>query len=179
MQTVRIFLFIFFTCLACQLQSTGIETHDFHYSRLSLEWNEESSTWQGILRVFTDDLERALSVALNEEINWRLGDKRESPLADHSIQAYVTANWKGRGAANETPPWEWTYVGKEVDYDLTYVYVESQALPRIFPLELETSGFFELFDDQVNEVTLTVHKSSRREWLSSESDRVIIESIEP
>ena len=129
--------------------------------------------------MFTDDLERVLSVALDDEVNWRLGDKRESPLADHSIQTYVTAHWKGRSAADETRQWEWTFIGKEVDYDLTYVYVESQALPRIFPLELETSGFFELFDDQVNEITITVQESSRREWLSSESNRVIIESIEP
>ena len=129
--------------------------------------------------MFTDDLERALSLALHEEINWRLGDKRESPIAEHSIQTYVTAHWKGKSTANESSQWEWTYVGKEVDYDLTYVYVESQALPQIFPLELQTSGFFELFDDQVNEVTFTVQKSSRREWLSSESDRVVIESIEP
>ena len=61
--------------------SIASDVHDFHYSRLGLQWNAETSTWQGILRVFTDDLEAALSYERSEDITWRLGDEKEHPQA--------------------------------------------------------------------------------------------------
>ena len=63
--------------------------HDFHYSRFGLQWNAETGTWQGILRVFTDDLEAALGHGQSEPVMWRLGDEREHPQADDAIAAYA------------------------------------------------------------------------------------------
>ena len=67
--------------------SIASDVHDFHYSRFGLQWNAETSTWQGILRVFTDDLEAALNYDTPEAVAWRLGDEKEHPQADAAIEA--------------------------------------------------------------------------------------------
>jgi len=181
MLSSRILFAIFFTCASPWAKSNGSSFHDFHFSRLALEWNSETQTWQGILRVFTDDLENSLSVAEGAERNWRLGDRRESADADSAIANYVLAHWTANQESDSTSDsaFHWTFVGKEIDFDLTYIYLESPAFRAPLPLSIGSDGFFELFDDQVNEITLKLNGSSRREWLSTESSSVRIESIAP
>ncbi len=154
-------------------------THDFHYSRLALEWNENTSTWQGILRIFTDDLERALSATGNQEITWRLGDQLENSAAELAIKHYVTQHWGGQLLSDGEQEMAWTYIGKEVDFDLTFIYIETQTMKAPLPLKLHSNGLFELFEDQVNEITLKLNGSSHRELLSNESASVRIDSIAP
>ena len=179
MLSSRILFAIFFTWASPMTRSNASSFHDFHFSRLALEWNSETQTWQGILRVFTDDLENSLSVAEGAERNWRLGDRRESADADSAIENYVLAHWTGNQKTDSGSAFLWTFVGKEVDFDLTYIYVESPAFPAPLPLSVGSDGFFELFDDQVNEITLKLNGASRREWLSTESSADSIESIAP
>lgn len=155
--------------LAAGLQASGSivsDAHDFHYSRFGLQWNAETSTWQGILRVFTDDLEAALSHDMPESIAWRLGDAREHPQSDAAIEAYSTANWLLTDSTGQALAW--TYVGKEVDYDLTFIYLETAPSAVDGACFASSSGFFELFADQVNEFTITTDGSSLRLWLTSE-----------
>ena len=152
---------------------------------ISADWR-----WNGILKpkhgrafcvFFTDDLENSLSVAEGAERNWRLGDRRESADADSAIANYVLAHWTANQESDSTSDsaFHWTFVGKEIDFDLTYIYLESPAFRAPLPLSIGSDGFFELFDDQVNEITLKLNGSSRREWLSTESSSVRIESIAP
>jgi hypothetical protein len=179
MLSSRILFAIFFTCASPMAKSNGSSFHDFHFSRLALEWNAETQTWQGILRVFTDDLEKSLSVAEGADRNWRLGDRRESADADSAIENYVRAHWTANQEAASDFAFHWTFVGKEIDFDLTFIYLESPAFRAPLPLSVGSDGFFELFDDQVNEITFELNGSSRREWLSAESSSVRIESIAP
>ena len=177
MQLSRILFAIFFTCLRYNAFCEGENGHDFHFSRLALDWNPKTNTWQGILRVFTDDLERSLSQAEGTEINWRLGDRREHEKADLVIENYVANHWMSRQGEAQDSAMQWHYVGKEIDFDLTYVYIETNEVESPLPLEITSSGFFELFDDQVNEITFNVHGESKREWLSAESPVVRITSM--
>ncbi|MDE0980098.1 MAG: hypothetical protein OSA78_08895, partial [Flavobacteriales bacterium] len=62
-------------------------------------------------------------------------------------------------------------IGKEVDFDLTYLYFESQPLPPHEYMTLTATLFFELFEDQVNEVTFQAADSELREWLTPEAPR--------
>ena len=181
MLSSRILFAIFFTCASPMAKSNESSFHDFHFSRLALEWNAETQTWQGILRVFTDDLENSLTVAEGAERNWRLGDRREYADADSAIENYVLTHWTGNQVTDSASDstFQWTFVGKEIDFDLTYIYLESPTLRAPLPLSVGSDGFFELFDDQVNEITFKLNGSSRREWLSTESSSVRIESIAP
>lgn len=146
--------------------SIASDMHDFHYSRFGLEWNSKASTWQGILRVFTDDLEAALSHGTLESVAWRLGDAREHPQSDAAIAGYTTSNWSLTDSTGQAL--EWTFVGKEVDYDITFIYLESAPSTADGACFASSSGFFELFGDQVNEFTLTTDGTSLRLWMTSE-----------
>ena len=161
-------LFVGFLFLAVLYSSAISHTvvHDFHYSRFGIQWNAETSTWQGILRVFTDDLEMALSQMDSEAVIWRLGDERENPQSDVAIETYATSNWFLVDSAGQALKWD--FVGKEVDYDLTFIYLESEPTTTDWACFATSRGFFELFDDQVNELTITKEENSLRLWLTLE-----------
>ena len=146
--------------------SIASDVHDFHYSRFGLQWNAETSTWQGILRVFTDDLEAALSYETPEAVAWRLGDEKEHPQADAAIEAYTTSNWLLTDSTGR--PLHWTFIGKEVDYDITFIYLESDSVALDFANFASSRGFHKLFEDQVNEFTLNTNGTELRLWLTAE-----------
>lgn len=179
MQMSRILFAIFFTCLSYSTYGNRTGEHDFHFSRLALDWNPETNTWQCILRVFTDDLERGLSEADGSEQNWRLGDRREHKRSDSAIENYFANHWIGEWGPSPSIGIQWIYVGKEVDFDLTYIYIETNTLESPLPIKITSNGFFELFEDQVNEITFNVEGESKREWLSAESPAVQITSMTP
>lgn len=144
----------------------AVPAHDFHYSRTDLRWNPESSTWQVEIRVFTDDLELAL-MPQQADKPLNLGDDLEAEGVDASIENWthnhcnMTANDK-RIALK--------YLGKEVDYDITYLFLESgmEAPPQT--LVLEWRLLFDEFEDQINEVALEFQGMNMRELFSAESD---------
>ncbi|MFZ8835473.1 MAG: DUF6702 family protein [Flavobacteriales bacterium] len=155
-----------FTMLTHTAMHSSNLIHDFHYSRMSWEWNAQSNTWQGILRVFTDDLELALSKTSNESFKWRLGDELEHPDSDSHIARYFMSHWKIMDA--ELVPLTLHYVGKEVDYDITYLYIESDPTAIENEIILWSDGFCELFEDQVNEAATETPEASGRHWLTCE-----------
>lgn len=131
-----------------------------------MEWNAASSTWQVILRAFTDDLEMALNHNDSTPISWKLGDEREHPSANDQLSSYVSTHWKL--IAPNDQPIAWNFIGKEVDFDLTFIYLESEAVSLDLRCTVFSDGFFDLFDDQVNEVTVSVEGTSHRIWLTTE-----------
>lgn len=146
-------------------------THDFHYSRIILDWNPSTGTWQGVLRVFTDDLESALMASQPGSDPLRLGDEKENSQAEGWIQSYFDQHWNIAAMAVKST--SWNYIGKEVEFDLTYIYVESSPMDSPTGLSIQCSHFTELFDDQVNEVSVQAYEQSMRNWLTSE-----VQSIE-
>lgn len=166
MRRNAIILAVMFFCTAASSATEAHRAHDFHYSRFALEWNATSATWQGILRVFTDDLENALNRVNNSTVAWRLGDEREDEDADGHIAAYASNGWTLIDSSGQAM--EWTFVGKEVDFDITYIYLETAPTTAHGVRHVESHGFSELFEDQVNEISLTLFDRSLRLWLNEE-----------
>lgn len=139
--------------------------HDFHYSRTDLRWNPNTSTWQMEVRVFTDDLESVLSLRTEDETAFFLGDDKERTDAENMIADWVD---EGCGMTVGGEALVWSYLGKEVDFDITYLYVESNPIAEPAAFTLEWTLFFDLFDDQVNEVALNLNGIEQRELFSRE-----------
>ena len=185
MRNAAIILTMFFTALVNETTSSlphnasadAIIHHDFHYSRLVIDWNHQTQTWQGILRVFTDDIEVALNRMKGTETAWRLGDNREHPSADEALFAYASGHWHLISPHSEAV--SWTFIGKEVDYDLTFIYLESARAHPDSLATMESDGLFELFEDQVNEVTIQRGDSSTRFWLTAEDPSKPVQFIDP
>ena len=167
MQRMRWILGFLLTASSQTLGVSTIETcHDFHYSRFGLEWNVQTGTWQGILRLFTDDLEVALSLDAVSETSWRLGDEREHASADEAIAAYATSHWSLVDSSGSALSWQ--FIGKEVDYDITFIYLESAPIEPHAVHAIKSHGFFEMFEDQVNEITMNSGDASLRIWLTQD-----------
>lgn len=125
--------------------------HDFHYSRTDLRWNPTTETWQVELRVFSDDFEAALGLLTADETPLRLGDVRERGDVETLAARWASENCKLRANNMNFPL---IYLGKEVDYDITYLFLETAPQSAPETLTLEWTAFFDLFEDQINEVAL-------------------------
>ena len=134
-----------------------------------MRWSPETQTVQTTIRVFTDDLELALRNhhRLDEGMKIWLGDVQEWPSADTAILGWVS-DLLTLDVNDEALLWQW--VGKEVELDVTYLYVESNPT-RSSHWQVTNRLFFREFEDQVNEVYLQSRDSlgqamERREMLN-------------
>ena len=145
--------------------------HDFHFSRTDVRWNPESQTLQTTVRVFTDDLELAMKNhdELEEDFVLWLGEEREWVESDATLLDWSRAHLQ---VWVDSVPVTWQWVGKEIELDVAYLYLESQPLdsgPLLW--QVRHSGMFKEYADQVNEVqlqgtTLSGSPCDRREMLS-------------
>lgn len=104
-------------------------------------------------------------------MNLNLGDQLEHLEAETWISSYFQTHCIGSIPTPEINSLYWNYIGKEVDFDLTYLYFESQPLLPHDQIDLSVTLFFELFDDQVNEITFEAQESEMREWLTFEAPK--------
>jgi len=147
--------------------------HDFHFSRTDARWNPDTQTVQTTVRVFTDDLELALQThgGSSENVKFWLGDENEWALADSAIHAWLQTHLT-LAMGNASVRWAW--VGKEVELDVSYLYLESQPLANSKGLwRAANSLLFAEYSDQVNEIHLhdvrtDGTKVERREMLNAE-----------
>lgn len=159
-----------------------VDLHDFHFSRTDMRWNPQTQTVQTTLRVFTDDLELALRNHhdLGEEVKIWLGDDEEWPSADEAIAAWLDPNLTLQ-LGDSTLVWTW--VGKEIELDVSYLYLESPPVSgRGATWRVTNRLFFHEFADQVNEVYLqgidtTGRAAEKREMLNWELPTMVWESV--
>jgi hypothetical protein len=120
--------------------------HKFHFSFTQIEYNAQEKTAAITLRVFADDLENALSQRSGKAV--KLDHKDAAALA----AAYVrdTVELKGRDGRIKKLMW----IGMETKVDVALLYVEAKLPEGMTGLQLRQRVFFELFDDQVNQVSL-------------------------
>ena len=126
--------------------------HPFYISVCQIDHNPGNDALEVSFRIFTDDLELALEDMGTERL--RLGTDRESEKADLYIGRYlerhvgIEINGRRVNAA---------FLGKEVDSDATWCYVEIEKTPVIRTMTLTNTLLFEAFEDQVNLVHVNVN----------------------
>ena len=134
--------------------------HNFHFSRTEAQWNPESNTVQVTMRLDTDELELALQKhqGLPEAFRIWLGDDQEWPEANSAIYLWVTDHLSIHVAGTDCV---WNWVGKEVELDVTYLYLESQPVDgKAAEWRIDNTLFLDQELDQVNEVH--VHGTNSR-----------------
>ena len=139
---VRVSLFL---ALSLFLSVPGrASAHKFHVSFTQLEYNAQAKTAEITLRVFADDLATALSQ--------RHGKSLKLDHAAALIAAYLreTLELKGRNGQIKKLAW----IGMELKADVALLYVEAKVPEGIAGVQLRQRIFFELFEDQVNQVLL-------------------------
>lgn len=118
--------------------------HDFHVGIVQMEYSEESKTYQLSLKLFTDDLEKAILESTGQSLH--LGSDKELANANALIFQYVQARFKlidKNGKALTL-----IEIGFETEMDLTWMYLESERTKSIENLSVKSEMFFEVFSDQ-------------------------------
>ncbi len=133
--------------------------HDFHTSLTEMRVNAKEKTVEVTVRVFTDDIEKALTKANNgQRVRLELKDNF-GPLIDRYLkQNFVLTNGKG-----QRRPYQ--FLGKEFEADATWLYLEIPLTGPLTGFTLQNDVFFDLFDDQTNLVNVFYGGEEKRSFL--------------
>lgn len=131
----------------CLSGNRPLTLHDFHVSVTQMQYNPKERTFEISLRVFTDDLEKALSTETKTPVHVGSTGKND-PL----LEKYIRSHFAYVNPQKQAKPF--TYVGHEVEADANWLYLE---MPHAEPYRgglMKQNVLMELFDDQVNMVNI-------------------------
>ena len=127
--------------------------HKFHTSFTEASYNAEAGTLEVTLRTFPDDLESAVR-------RRPAAGKTSAPPAardrkkefEERVAAYVAETFRVRTAGGD--PVKISWVGMDAGVDSAWLYFEVQLPAGTDTFGLSNRLLFDLFDDQINLVTL-------------------------
>ena len=130
--------------------------HKFYVSVTQVDINTDTHKLEISSRIFTDDLQTAILDKTGQKLG--LGSAKELPRADSILFEYLRGNLI---FSQEGKTLELSFVGKEIEADVTWVYLETKEplLPGK-PLEIRNSVIQEKFPDQKNLVNLKSGKKT-------------------
>ncbi|WP_212568036.1 DUF6702 family protein [Dyadobacter psychrophilus] len=146
--------------------------HDYHVSVTQMQYNPALKTFEVSIRMFTDDLERALSQRGLAQGNEKQrvvikNDDKNDPLVErYVLKSFVLTDSQKKPVAIK-------YVGKEQEEDATWVYLEIPFQGPLNGCKLQNSTLMEVFDDQVN-MTNIKNASEKRTFLFKKGQAVHI-----
>lgn len=123
--------------------------HTFYVSHSTIYHHVQAGNMEVTIRLFTHDLERAL--AGDNPLALRIGDDRESPLADHLVRDYVKQHFS---VIIDNLPVNLSYIGKEVEHDRLYVYFEYPPPVAFNTMIITNTLLVDAFPGQKNYLTL-------------------------
>lgn len=138
--------------------------HEFYVSICQIDHNPKTQALEITLKIFTDDLERALQTQQDTDKVY-LGTPKESPQADQYIQHYLQ---KKLTFVVNNDTLDWSYVGKEVEFDASWCYIEIENVSSLHELRITNKILVELFDRQTNIVHLQAHGQKKSLLLHSD-----------
>ena len=147
-------------------------SHDIHFSKSSKDYNQKSNTLQVVINVFTDDLELAIERS-HDKLDLEIGaetqhESTDSLVADYSVNQIVFKI--------DNKHVDFNFIGFEYDYDICYLYLESDTLSieQYDEILLGVKLFFEVYDDQENVVDLNTPFSEDNFILKKNSPSVLM-----
>lgn len=147
MQILQFILLLSFFISPSKPQETKnpVVLHAFHTSLTEIQYNAKDKSLEITIRLFTDDLENALT-KLNNGQKIMVGGKNDN--SDAVLNKYIQQHF-----AILTPQKQkktLNYLGKELEGDATWVYVEVPESQVVKGHILYNDIMQELFDDQTN-----------------------------
>jgi hypothetical protein len=168
-------IFLSLSSLRTQKQSVArskLETrlHDFHTSITEMRYNPKEKSFEISLRVFTDDLEKALSITnQNKKFIVENNDKN-----DALVETYIKKHFVITNAKNQKPTIN--YIGKEKEGDATWIYLEMPVNGGISGSKIQNNVLIDIFEDQTNIVNIFV-QNQKKSYLFTVKNRVFMVEI--
>jgi hypothetical protein len=119
--------------------------HKFYVSLSEVRYNTETERFEVSMRIFPDDLDRALLA--RSGITTQLATELEHKSADSLLMVYILEDFsiEVNGALLEL-----NYLGKETESDAIWCYLESSRVAAPETITIQSILLTELFPDQVN-----------------------------
>ena len=125
--------------------------HKFYISKTIIEFNPRSQQLEISVKMFTDDVEYMLGQVHGKPV--KLGTDNESADADALLEQYLKQHFL---CAVDGVGMEWRWVGKEVESDLIYCYLELYRKPDFTTFTLTNDLLVAYFPNQQNIVDLSI-----------------------
>lgn len=123
--------------------------HDFFLSILTIRHNPESETLDLTWQMTAHDIEHAL-----ENVAYlKLNSPQEHPQADSILNAYFHEHLQ---LSMDGEPLDWTWVGRELEGENLFCYLQVQGVHRIGKLRIANTLLQDLYYEQQNIVHLEV-----------------------
>lgn len=126
----------------------SFRAHEFHTSITRMDYNAKDKSFEISIRVFTDDLEKALSKDNNGQKILVVNNDKNDPLVEKYIRKHFAL------VSSQKQKKTYSYVGKEQEADATWIYIEIPAQEAITGFSLQNTIMHDLFEDQINLVNL-------------------------
>jgi hypothetical protein len=143
------------------------DVHPFHVSVTEVNHNATDKTLEISCKLFTDDFEKVL--AKNYNIKTDLIHPTNRAAMDSLIKKYIQSHLSIKVNGK---PVSFSYLGFEHENEAVYSYVEVSNVVSAGKIEITNSLMYDLFDDQVGILHVTVNgsrKSSKLNYPSKEA----------
>jgi hypothetical protein len=147
-----------------------LSTHAFHTSITEMRYNSKQKSFEISLRVFTDDLEKTLSLN-NQNKKFVIENTDKNDLF---IEQYVRKHFVITTPKNQRSIYQ--YVGKEKEGDATWIYLEMPVNEPIKGSKIQNSVLMDSFEDQTNIVNIFVN-NEKKSYLFTIKNKVFVVEI--
>ena len=130
--------------------------HPFYVSIIEIDHNPETRALEITMKIFTDDLENTLAKYTDDKL--RIGEPDEHAKTDEYIEAYIAKKFTVKVNGERVKA---TFIGKEIEEDATWCYVEVTNVSMINLIEVSDWMLLESFEDQSNMVHLRINGEKR------------------
>ena len=124
--------------------------HDFHTSITDIKYNPRTQALEVSLKVFTDDLEDAVSKFTKSKVVYN------SKSVEQQQQLYAYLQSRLSFSVAKAKPLKYKLIGSEAETDAVWMYVEVPVkASSLAQLYVRNAVLTELFSDQMNIVNLS------------------------
>jgi hypothetical protein len=126
--------------------------HKIHISVTHLEFNQPKQMVEIVIRVFTDDLENALSQRAKRAVKIDPATADKDRLIIELVMAYLRSGFELKNKAGRPVALSWNGIERLPGgtADMFWVYVKGRMPGGLEGAQIRNKIFCELFDDQVN-----------------------------
>lgn len=130
--------------------------HEFYMSVCEVEHNAQTEALEIAIKLFTDDLEKALEQQGTERLH--IGTEKESAKTNQYIYQYLQNAFT---LTNHGDTLHFEYLDKEIEEDATWCYVEVLNVKKVDTITITNRLLIELFDSQINLVQVKANNQKK------------------
>jgi hypothetical protein len=132
-----------------------LASHPYHVSRAEMNWNPNSGNFEVALCLWPADLEKAIGIDQGQPVDLDKVENLDAMLQQYIAKKFLVRAAPAEGAAAQQPNANIRWVGHEKTMKEAWLYFEIKGEQAPAKWTIENRVFFELNDDQLNQIQLT------------------------